>query len=80
MSDSPYDGPMGEQPDYLPPMANCAECKQGYARHVLDANGVCPRCKLERIEIRPNPYLPENCAQRYTLDSVMTLRPGIYGG
>jgi hypothetical protein len=57
--DSPYDGPVGEYCD-LPPMGNCTECKQGYARHVLDKAGVCPRCNMTVIEARPNPALTEN--------------------
>ena len=64
----------------IPPMANCTECKQGYAKHVLDSRGVCPRCKLEKVEIRPNPALPENTANRYTISPLMTFRAGVYGG
>lgn len=58
MSDNPYDGPTGEHPG-LPPMANCVECKQGYAQHLLNAKGLCPRCLLPAMEARPNPVLPE---------------------
>lgn len=63
MSDNPYDGPQGEHPS-LPPGANCAECKQGYARHVLNEQGVCPRCLMTRIEVRPNPMMPETTRLR----------------
>jgi len=57
-----YDGPMGEDPG-LPPMANCAQCKQGYAKHLLNKNGLCPRCLLPKMEHRPNPALPESRAR-----------------
>jgi hypothetical protein len=48
----------GEDPG-LPPYGNCTECGNGYAVHLLNAKGVCPRCLLTKVEARPNPVLPE---------------------
>lgn len=54
--------------------ANCAECGQAREKRVLDEHGVCPLCTMPVIQSGPNPYLPENTP--YTLESVLTLRPG----
>jgi hypothetical protein len=57
---NPYDDPIqGEDPG-LPPYRNCVQCKQGYAVHVLNKNGMCPRCLMPATESRPNPALPES--------------------
>lgn len=57
---NPYDGPVGEHPDpYLPPMSNCAECGNAYAVHILNEEGVCPKCLLTVMEMPPNPIFSE---------------------
>jgi hypothetical protein len=80
--DDEHGQPVGEAPE-LPPWGNCADCGLGYASALL-ASGVCPRCRMPKMEMRPNPALPENTAamyhppnpSAYNIEGIFTLRNG----
>ena len=53
-----------------PQLTNRTECHQARAPELLDEHGVCTRCRVPVILMRPNPC---------TLNAWMDLRPGWWG-